>query len=93
MQNTVHRGELRVTLTSVDLKPASPFGSSIGLLLLGSTAAVLWVGGNIWLPWLAPTGIPSVGSRLAIHTVILIGLWVGLRRTDFSSSRRARAWR
>jgi len=81
-----------VTLTSADLKPASPSGSSIGLLLLGAVAAVLWVGGNIWLPRLAPTGIPSVVVRLAIHVVILTGVWLGLRRTDFSASKRVRVW-
>jgi len=81
-----------VTLTSADLKPASPSGSSIGLLLLGAVAAVLWVGGNIWLPRLAPTGIPSVVVRLAIHVVILTGMWLGLRRTDFSASKRVRVW-
>jgi hypothetical protein len=77
-------------LTSVDLKSAS--APSIGLLLLGFTAATLWVGGNALLPWLAPTGIPSVVTRLAIHTVILAGLWLGLRGTDFSTSRRAGVW-
>ena len=81
-----------MTLTSVDLKPASPSVSSIGLLLLGAAAAVLWVGGNIWLPWLAPTGIPSVIVRLAIHVVILTGVWLGLRRTDFSASKQVRVW-
>ena len=81
-----------MTLTSVDLKPASPSGSSIGLLLLGAAAAVLWVGGNIWLPWLAPTGIPSVAVRLAIYVAILTGVWLGLRRADFSASKRVGVW-
>ena len=81
-----------MTLTSVDLKPAPPSGSSIGLLLLGAAAAILWVGGNIWLPWLAPTGIPSVVVRLAIHVAILAGVWLGLRRTDFSASKRVGFW-
>jgi hypothetical protein len=92
MQNAVHRGELRVTLTSVDLKPASPSGSSISLLLLGAAAAVLWIGGNIWLPWLTPTGIQSAVVRLVIHVAILTGVWLGLRRTDFSASKRVGVW-
>jgi hypothetical protein len=81
-----------VTLTSVDLKLASPSGPSIGLLLLGAAAAVLWVGGNIWLPWLAPTGIPTVLVRLAIYVAILTGVWLGLRQTDFSASKRVGVW-
>ena len=81
-----------MTLTSVHLKSASPSGSSIGLLLLGAAAAVLWVGGNIWLPWLAPTGIPTVLVRLAIYVAILTGVWLGLRRTDFSASKRVGVW-
>jgi hypothetical protein len=92
MQNTVHRGGLRVALTSVALKPASPSGSRIGPLLLGVTTAVLWIGGNIWIPWLAPTGIPSAVLRLAIYVAILTGVWLGLRRTDFSASKRVRVW-
>jgi hypothetical protein len=81
-----------VTLTSVDPKPTSPSGPFIGLLLLGAAAAVLWVGGNIWLPWLAPTGIPSVVVRLAIHVAVLIGAWLGLQRTDFSAGKRVGVW-
>jgi hypothetical protein len=80
-----------MTLTSVDLK-ASPSSSSLGLLLLGIMAAVLWVGGNVWLPWLAPTGIPSVVVRLGIHSVILIGLWLGLARTGLSGNKRVGGW-
>ena len=81
-----------MTLTSVDLKPASPSGSSIGLLLLGAAVAVLWVGGNVWLPWLVPTGILFVVVRLAIYVAILTGVWLGLRRTDFSASKRVGVW-
>jgi hypothetical protein len=44
------------------------------------------------LPWLAPTGIPSIVTRLAIHLVILTGLWFGLLRTNFSISKRLVIW-
>jgi hypothetical protein len=79
-----------VTLTSADLKNLPSPISSIGLLISGIAAAALWVGGNIMLPWLAPTGIPSVVTRIAIHGLILTGLW--LQRTDFAAVKRVRVW-
>jgi hypothetical protein len=81
-----------MTLTSSDLKPAPSPASSIGLFIFGVAAAVLWVGGNIMLPSLAPTGIPSIVARLAIHALILTGLWLGLQRTDFAATKRVKLW-
>ncbi len=66
--------------------------TSLALLLLGIGLAALWVGANLLLPGLAPTGIPSAVTRLAIHAAILIGLWLGLQRTAFSRSKRIGIW-
>jgi hypothetical protein len=38
--------------------------------------AALWIGINLLFPGLAPTGIPSAITRLAIHVAILAGLWL-----------------
>jgi hypothetical protein len=66
--------------------------ATIGLLVLGGALAASWVGINLAFPGLAPTGIPSVVTRLAIHSAILIGLWLGLSRTEFSAGKRAAIW-
>jgi hypothetical protein len=66
--------------------------ATIGLLVLGGALAASWVGINLAFPGFAPTGIPSVVTRLAIHSAILIGLWLGLSRTEFSAGKRAAIW-
>jgi hypothetical protein len=81
-----------MTLTSANLKPAPSQASTIGLIVLGIAAAALWVGSNIMLPWLAPTGITSIVTRPIIHVVTLTGLWLGLQRTDFAADKRVRVW-
>ena len=74
------------------VKPRPPQTTTIGLLLLGGVLAALWVGINLVFPGLAPTGIPSVVTRLGIHFAILAGLWLGLLRTEFSASKRVILW-
>jgi len=81
-----------MTLTSANLKPAASPASTIGLLVAGVAAAALWVGSNIMLPWLAPTGITSIVTRPTIHVVTLTGLWLGLQRTEFPAGKRVRVW-
>jgi hypothetical protein len=74
------------------LKPETPQRTTIGLLLLGSVLAALWVGINLAFPALAPTGIPSLVTRLGVNLAILTGLWLGLARTEFSASKRILIW-
>jgi hypothetical protein len=73
-------------------KPETSQPATIGLFLLGSALAATWVGVNLAFPGLAPTGIPSVVTRLGIHSLVLIGLWLGLSRTDYSASKRVIIW-
>ena len=73
-------------------KPETSQTATIGLLLLGSVLAALWVGINLAFPALAPTGIPSVVTRLGVNLAILTGLWLGLARTEFSASKRILIW-
>ncbi len=64
----------------------------IGLTLVAVAFTAFWLGLNLMLPELQATGIPSVVVRLAIHTAILGGLWLGLARTDFPYNTRVRVW-
>jgi hypothetical protein len=77
---------------SAGLKPPASQATSIGLLLSVAALAALWVGINLFFPGLAPTGIPSVVTRLGIHLAILAGLWLGLSRMGFSASKRIMLW-
>jgi hypothetical protein len=77
---------------SAGFKPQASQAATIGLLLSGGALAALWVAINLLFPGLAPTGIPSVVTRLAIHFAILAGLWLGLSRTEFSASKRITIW-
>ncbi len=62
------------------------------LLLLGICVAALWIGSNLVLPSLNSAGIPSTIIRLAIHTILLFGLWRGLVRADVPPARRVLVW-
>ncbi|THD71680.1 MAG: MFS transporter [Bradyrhizobium sp.] len=80
------------TLSAGFKQPQASQAATIGLLLSGGALAALWVGINLIFPGLAPTGIPSAVTRLAIHFAILAGLWLGLSRTEFSASKRFILW-
>jgi hypothetical protein len=77
---------------STGFKPEAAQTAAIVLLLLGAALAAFWVGINLAFPDLGASGIPTIVLRLAIHTAILTGLWLGLSRTAFSSSRRITIW-
>jgi hypothetical protein len=81
-----------MTTTSIPSSPTPNWASSTTLALLGLAAAAVWISGNLLFPWLAPTGIPSAVTRLAVQLTILAGLWLGLRRTEFSSTKRIGVW-
>ena len=38
------------------------------------------------------SGVPTVVSRLAIHVMIALGLWLGLERGDLTPSQRRNVW-
>ncbi len=50
--------------------------------------AASWMGLNLLLPDLWPTGIPTIATRFIIYGTILVGLWLGLSRTNFAGSTR-----
>jgi hypothetical protein len=77
---------------STGFKPEPSQTATIGLLTLGGALAASWVGINLAFPGLAPTGIPTAVLRLGIHLAILTGLWLGLARTEFSTSQRIIIW-
>src|SRR3989442_6825586 len=56
--------------------------------LLAVVLAAAWLGLNGAFPDLGPTGIPAAVTRLIVHGIILVGLWLGLSRTDLTGGTR-----
>jgi hypothetical protein len=52
----------------------------------------LWFGLNYWIPALPASGVPSTASRLAIHSAIVLGLWLALERTELAPRMRLGVW-
>jgi len=60
--------------------------------LLAVILTAAWLGLNVAFPGLGPTGIPAAVTRILVHGTILVGLWLGLSRTDFSGATRVGVW-
>ena len=71
-------------------------GSTAALLaiyyLLPLDRSALWVAVNLAFPALGASGVPTVTSRVAIHVVIALGLWLGLERAELTPSQRRNVW-
>ena len=52
----------------------------------------LWIALNYAVPAVAASGVPTVASRLAIHVMIALGLWLGLERTELGVVARRNTW-
>jgi hypothetical protein len=63
-----------------------------GLLLLVAAVTTGWLALNFVYPDFETFGIRRVVTRVVIHATILIGLWLALSRTDFSSAIRVVVW-
>jgi len=70
--------------------PASVTLRATGLLFVMAAVTACWLAMNFVFPDF--DGVRSVVTRLIIHAVILIGLWLGLSRTDFSGGTRVNVW-
>jgi len=51
-----------------------------------------WIALSYWVPALQASGVPSATTRLAIHIAIVLGLWLGLERTELAPRRRLYVW-
>jgi hypothetical protein len=63
-----------------------------GRFLFVAAVTAGWLVLNFVFPEFETVGIRRVVTRVIIHTAILISLWLGLSRTDFSSATRVVVW-
>lgn len=74
---------------SVDAAPGRrPWHALLWLVPL----TALWIALNYALPWIGASGAPTVASRLTIHVMIALGLWLGLERTELTPAARRNVW-
>ena len=73
----------------LDTAPARPAWHSLFWLV---PLTALWVALNYAFPVIGASGASTVAARLAIHVLIALGLWLGLERTELTSSQRRNVW-
>jgi len=52
----------------------------------------LWLTLNYWQPLIQASGVPTSASRLFVHVMIALGLWLGLERTELMPRQRRNVW-
>ena len=52
----------------------------------------LWIAVNYAVPIIPASGVSTVMSRVSIHVMIALGLWLGLERTELTPAQRRNAW-
>jgi hypothetical protein len=71
----------------------APHSGRARVALLGMTLlTALWIALNYAVPLIAASGAPTPISRLSIHVLIALGLWLGLERTELSAAQRRSTW-
>ncbi len=80
-----------MTATALDAQIASPRRGWPSLLWLVPLLA-LWIAFNYAVPVIAASGMTNVAARVFIHTLIGLGFWLGLERTELSQAQRRNTW-
>ena len=73
----------------VDLVP--PRQAWRALLWIAPLTA-LWIVLNCAFPIIPASGVSTVISRVSIHVMIALGLWLGLERSELTPGQRRNAW-
>ena len=75
-----------------DGRAASGLLGAAGLFLLAAAVTAGWMFLNFFYPDFETLGIRRAFILVAIHVLILLGLWLGLSRTDLSQPARVGVW-
>lgn len=70
------------------VSPRSPWRSVLWLFL----ATALWIALIYRLPIIPASGVPTTAHQLSVHLLVALGAWLGIARTDLSSSERRATW-
>ncbi|HTH74647.1 MAG TPA: MFS transporter [Trinickia sp.] len=80
---------MTATPLSIDIaSPRSPWRSVLWLVL----GTAIWIALIYRLPIIPTSGVPTTTHQLSVHLVVALGAWLGLSRTDLSSSERRTLW-
>src|SRR5580658_1830227 len=74
---------------SVESSPGRPGWHALTWM---APLVAVWITVNLAFPALGASGVPTATSRLAIHVLIALGLWLGLERTELTPSQRRNVW-
>ena len=80
-----------MTATALDAE-IGPVRQGWRALLWIALLTALWIALNYTLPIIATSGMPTVTSRVSIHVLLALGLWLGLERTELTPIQRRNAW-
>jgi hypothetical protein len=73
----------------LDTAPARPAWHALFWLV---PLTALWIALNYAFPVIGASGASTVAARLAVHVLIALALWLGLERTDLTTSQRRNVW-
>jgi hypothetical protein len=81
-----------MTAAAIHAEAAALRRGGWGHLLWLAPLVAGWFALNYWLPALQASGAQTAASRVSIHVLIALGLWLGLERTELTASQRRDTW-
>jgi hypothetical protein len=74
--------------SAANVPPAAAWRSLLWLIPL----TVLWIALITWQPSIWASGAQTTAHQLMVHTLIALGLWLGLESTDLTPNQRRTTW-
>lgn len=81
-----------MSTSALAVRPSPNHTVALGLLLGMVVATAAWLTLIASVPSLQATGLSSATVRIVLHSTMLVGLWIGLTRTDFDQRTRVLVW-
>jgi hypothetical protein len=70
----------------------SPGGRAWHALFWLVPLTALWIALNYAFPVIGASGASTVATRVSVHVLIALGLWLGLERAELTASQRRNVW-
>ena len=80
-----------MSVAAIDVH-AAPTRQPWHALLWIAPLTALWIALNYEFPIIAASGVPTVFSRVFIHVLLALGLWLGLERSELTPNQRRNVW-